>query len=75
MTVMSQQEVLELLEELIQDLREHPEKWENATLDRYLEGMRAWLTDVGDEWQAHVDTKGMPWSLIGALLCAAKVYE
>ena len=71
----SQQEVLGLLEELIQELREHPERWENATLDGYLEAMRAWLTDVGDDWQTHVDAKGMPWSLIGALLSAAKVYE
>jgi hypothetical protein len=51
--------------------------WENPTLDRYLEALAAWLTDL-EGWYAHRQ-EPMPdqpdWSLVAQMLAAASVYE
>jgi hypothetical protein len=62
---------------LVEDLNEHPERWENADLGDYLEAMAAWLEDM-DGYYANKgrSTPETPsWTLIAEILSAAKVYE
>jgi hypothetical protein len=63
-------DVLATLASLRSDLRDHPEAWENSTLERYLEALEAWLTDVRER----VSDKPS-WQLLVAMLSAARVYE
>ncbi|MGH2271260.1 DUF7660 family protein [Anaerohalosphaeraceae bacterium U12dextr] len=62
---------------LLDDLKNNENDWENATLERYLESMSAWLADsdglslnLGKELPKQPD-----WNTIGDILLAAKYYE
>ena len=63
--------------DLLADLRAHPEHWENATLDRYLDALAAWVEDM-DSWARNND-QAVPvqpgWKQIGQALLAASLYE
>jgi hypothetical protein len=63
-------DVLRTLDSLMDDLSRSPEAWENPTLDRDLESMRAWLKDWGDKHDPEPS-----WDLICTLLEAPKFYE
>ncbi len=63
-------EVLSTLDRLIEDLANNPDTWENPTLDRFLEAMRAWLKD-----SPMADRATPSWSLISDMLEAARIYE
>ena len=63
-------DVLKTLDELLDDLSKNPESWENPTLDRYLEAMRAWISDSGKKYDQQPS-----WELISDMLKAAKIYE
>lgn len=52
------------------ELRDKPDCWENPTLDRYLDGMAAWLGDSGKK-----HNQPPSWDLIVEMLEAAKIYE
>jgi hypothetical protein len=63
-------DALKAIDELLADLKNDPDSWENPTLDRYLDAMHAWLKDSAK-------TKDEPpsWELIINMLKAARVYE
>ena len=65
-------------EMLLRNLREHPEEWENDTLERFLEvlggfahGMHGYYANV----KAPVDLERPSWRVFADLLLAARVYE
>lgn len=62
--------VIDTLSTLCRELRDNPDQWENASLERYLDAMKAWLTDVRDR----VGDKPS-WKLIAIMLDAATMYE
>jgi hypothetical protein len=62
--------VLETLARLVDDLEEHPGDWENPTLPRYLDAMRAWL-----EASQRKSPREPSWDLIADMLEAARIYE
>ncbi len=62
--------VLKTLDSLMEDLARNPDGWENATLPRYLESMRAWL-----EASQRKSPTAPSWELIADMLEAAKIYE
>lgn len=59
------------------DLQEHPEGWENPTLDRFLEAMEGWIEDM-DGYYANSGQE-LPvvpnWKTFADILYAAKIYE
>ena len=63
-------DVISTLEALRNDLQEHPDHWENPSLERYLEAMQAWLSAFG----GRLGDKPS-WKLISEMLEAAKFYE
>jgi hypothetical protein len=63
-------DVIATLESLRSDLQEHPERWENPSLERYLEAMQAWLSAFG----GRLGDKPS-WNVVSEMLEAAKIYE
>lgn len=63
-------DVLATLAFLRSDLRDHPENWENPTLESYLESLEAWLTGAREQL-----SEKPSWQLLVAMLRAARVYE
>ncbi len=62
---------------LRKDLLDHPDKWENVTLERYLEAMAAWVRS-SDGYYLHVGQKieeRGTWKLFADILIAASIYE
>jgi hypothetical protein len=66
-SVTSRDEVVGVLRAMINDLRKHPDDWQNATLDEYLDALAASLEDVEDAEPS--------WHLMAEVLVAASGYE
>ena len=63
-------DAVKAIRELMIQFREHPDNWENPTLESFLEALAAWLEDSGRS------TDHPPsWGLIIQMLEAAKIYE
>ncbi|WP_181149971.1 DUF7660 family protein [Ensifer aridi] len=60
---------IELLAQMLEELRAGAESWENIKLDDFLEAMSAWVND----WQGPADTN--PWTHAAKLMQAATIYE
>ncbi|MEV5790251.1 hypothetical protein [Streptomyces sp. NPDC052192] len=75
--VTSREELVAFIAQLRDDFVERGEQWENATLDRFLDALTAWIgsspswyRNVGQEMPAKGD-----WTLFARALSAAVVYE
>jgi len=75
--IRTREDLVEFIKVLAQDLRQHPDQWENADLPTYLEAMSAWVADMegfytnkGESPPARPD-----WKTLGEILAAARVYE
>jgi pyruvate formate-lyase activating enzyme-like uncharacterized protein len=70
-------DLVRFIEALVDDLRNQPQKWENDTLERYLDALARWL-DASD-WYYRNHGREVPvipsWKNIGEMLIAAKMYE
>lgn len=62
---------------LRQELLEHPERWENDTLDRFLEAMAAWLNHAPGWFnnQGKTESPSPDWQYVAHMLAAATMYE
>ena len=62
---------------LLLDLKEHPERWENADLPSYLEALAAWVEDMDGYYlnQGKPAPHGPSWQVMGDMLAAAGTYE
>lgn len=69
-SVASKDQLAAFVHALANDLHSHPEEWENATLETYLEALGVWL-EVKGEGPAQTPR----WKDIAHMLIAAKVYE
>ena len=65
------------MQNLLRDWRQHPERWENASLEAYLEAIAAWVQDMdgyhctrGEPMPAH-----LTWKNLCEILLAARIYE
>jgi hypothetical protein len=70
--------VLALLDDLLDELRSdsNPERWDNKSLDDYLEALRAWLADSdGYFYNLGRDVPDNAWEVIWHALHAAPSYE
>jgi len=74
--VCSRNDFIAFVHELRQELIQRPERWENVTLESYLEAVAAWVQDV--EGYAGYQEEGIPsssWRWFGLMLLAATTYE
>jgi hypothetical protein len=62
---------------MLQDLRHHPDAWENSTLDRFLEALAASLEAVESAYRHRgEELHAQPtWRLLAELLAMASGYE
>jgi hypothetical protein len=75
--IQSRRDLVVFLHELLKNLREKPEDWENSTLESYLEAMGAWLEDC-DGYYANQELpipQQPSWQTLGEILLASKHYE
>lgn len=74
---LSRTELAGFLEQLADSFVEEPERWENDTIEGFLRGWSAWLTDM----DGYFLNRGEPvpespsWQLIAQMLLAARIYE
>ena len=73
----SRHDLIAFIEALRDDLLQHPGDWENRTLERFLEALAAWSTDMDGYFQNRGEqVPSQPsWRLLGEMLNAAKIYE
>ncbi|GAA4608169.1 hypothetical protein BJY16_006704 [Actinoplanes octamycinicus] len=64
--VRTREDAVRVIEAMAADLRRHPDAWENATLDRFLEALAAVVED---------GTAEPSWRTFAELLVAASGYE
>jgi hypothetical protein len=74
--IKSKAELAAFIAELESDLKNHPDGWENITLENFLEAMGAWAQDanLGTNIPTSWD-RPEAWSLAATLLLAASIYE
>jgi cytochrome c-type biogenesis protein CcmH/NrfG len=75
--IFNKEDLAQFVEDLRTDLRLHPDRWENQTLDRFLEAMASWIQSM-DGYYANAGR--MPptapdWSTFADILYASRVYE
>ena len=65
------------MRQLLRDWRQHPERWENASLEAYLEAIAAWVQDMDGYYgnRGKPMPKQLTWRGLGEILLAARVYE
>lgn len=65
------------IQHLIHDLRTCPERWENTSLETYLEAVAAWVQDMDGYYHNRGETapKYPTWRHVGEILLAARIYE
>ncbi|HUR23539.1 MAG TPA: hypothetical protein VMZ73_06675 [Acidimicrobiales bacterium] len=76
-SVQSRQELVAFITGLGQDLMANEAAWENSTLERYLEALAGWTSDM-DGWfsnRKEVEPDQPTWSLVAQMLLAASMYE
>lgn len=75
--VTSREELVDFIAQLRDDFVERGEQWENATLDRFLDALAAWI-EASPGWYRNFDQEMPPngdWTLFARALSAAVVYE
>lgn len=73
----SREDFLRFLEALISELNSQDVKWENATLESYLEAMKGWAQDMDGYFeQTNLPApQNVDWRLFATMLRAASIYE
>lgn len=75
--IRSREDFVLFVNALSQDLHSNKESWENATLERFLEALGAWVEDMDGFYL----NEGKPapqqpdWKVFGDILLAARMYE
>jgi hypothetical protein len=75
--VKNKSDFLNIIDSLIQSLKDNPSGWENNTLESYLEAIKAWTEDM-DGYYANNNLEAptnINWQVFSDILSAAKVYE
>lgn len=75
--VKTQEEFVKFVRYLRDVYRNDPTRWENNTLESYLDALAGWVEDlegVYQHWNREIPTD-VSWSLIAKMLDAATVYE
>lgn len=77
-TIQSKTDFINFLKYLHQDFCDHPEQWENVTLESYLEALSAYAQDVDTYYKNNhipIDAALPTWRVFADLLKGASIYE
>jgi hypothetical protein len=73
----SREEFAAFVRELVTYLTQHPEKWQNSTLEDYLNALASWVED----YDGYFKNRGEPvpeqpdWTLFANIMYAAAIYD
>jgi hypothetical protein len=76
--IQSKADFATFLQLLLRDCRENPDEWENDTLERFLEAMSSFVSDMEGYYAGiniAVDLDKPRWRQFADILLAARVYE
>lgn len=74
--VRSRSDFIAFVRELRQELIQNPQRWENASLEEYLEAVAAWVQDIeGDAGDQEEQIPSSSWRWFCLMLLAATTYE
>jgi hypothetical protein len=77
-TINTRQDLAEFIQALLRDLETNQQEWENPQLERYLDALAAWTTDMDGYFRnvhGHPGPEQPTWRIIGYMLLAARTYE
>ncbi len=75
--IRSRSDFVDFVNELLQDLNQNPDEWENGDLATFLDAVAAWVSDADGyykNWGKEV-LEQPSWQTFGRILLAAKYYE
>lgn len=76
-TITTRADFINFARDLVRDLRQDRSRWENDSLELYLEAIASWVEDMDGFYM----NNGQPvpsepsWTMLGQILLAAKFYE
>ena len=77
--ICGKEDFLIFLRRFISEFKKNPEKWENNTIETYLEGIEGWVEDMEGYYEnnnlGHVDLSIINWRVFADILSAARIYE
>ena len=76
--VKTKEDLIEFVKLLEKDFIENKKKWENCTVDGYLESISAWTEDTEKFFLSDKENKiakNIPWGIFAQLLHSGKIYE
>jgi hypothetical protein len=75
--IKSREDFVAFVRALSNDLRDNRASWENASLERYLEALGAWVADMDGYYinQGKPAPKLPDWKVVADMLMAARLYE
>jgi hypothetical protein len=75
--IKTREDLAVFIEELLQDLQENSDSWENADLSRFLDALAAWTNSMEGFYKNN--GRSLPiapeWKTFAEMLVAAKMYE
>lgn len=75
---MTKQEFIHFMENLKTDFIENKEKWENKTIENYLEAMSRYVEDIDGYYEntnQDIDLEKIDWKVFADLLKGSSIYE
>jgi hypothetical protein len=75
--IITREDFVSFIKALASDYINSPDKWENSTIDRYLEALAAWVEDMDGYYRNMGETVpvDIDWKAFANMLMAAKMYE
>jgi hypothetical protein len=75
---MTKQQFIEFIEHLRTDFIQNKEKWENKTIENYLEAMSRYTRDIDGHYKntnQNIDLEKVDWKIFSDILKGSSVYE
>ncbi|KAF2519941.1 hypothetical protein E0W68_01560 [Flavobacterium salilacus subsp. salilacus] len=72
------EDFIEFVRELYEVFKTNPEKWENNTIELFLEAMAAYAKDIQgyyDNTNQNIDANKASWQVFADILSGARIYE
>lgn len=74
--VKNKEDFVKFINQLVKDLKSNPQKWANATLEDYLNGIASWVEDMdGIFTDSEDDFSEIDWSFLASILFTGSRYE
>lgn len=73
--ISGKEDFLSFIQRLVVDYRENPQKWENKSVDEYLQAMVSWIEDFSSSEFNNIDWNKIDYTTLAKLLYIGKIYE